>query len=185
MCNFQTMNAAKHLTLLKHHSSQECQTLPSINSPVALSILPHSAGPLLFPSFAKVVHILGPTITEIIMGWILTNIFKELRESRIASKIQFTCKVRCQHIFWGNVDDDNAIDDDHATHYTHHHCTKQGKAKSLFASLWRIQYFWHCGDSLLIRTCFINVFWNLVPKNQQTFQLTWYNKKFQCYNVNV
>ena len=58
-----------NLTLLKHHSSQECQTLPSINSPVALSILPHSAGPLLFPSFAKVVHILGPTITEIILGF--------------------------------------------------------------------------------------------------------------------
>ena len=171
-----------NLTLLKHHSSQECQTLPSINSPVALSILPHSAGPLLFPSFAKVVHILGPTNMEINSFKYYQIIYAHYNSRCVRARFQFTCKVRCQHIFWGNVDDDNAINDDHAAHYTHHHCTKQGKAKSLFASLWRIQYFWHCGDSLLICTCFINVFWNLVPKNQQTFQLTWYNKKFQCFN---
>ena len=111
------------------------------------------------------------------MGLIVSNILKEFKPKHkiCFSQFYFTCKMGCQHIFWGNVDDDNAINDYHAAHHTHHHCTKQGKAKSLLASLWRISYFWHFDDSLLIRTCFIDcnsVFWNLVPENQQTFQLT-------------
>ena len=48
------------ITLLRHHSSQECQTVPSIYSPVTLSTDPHTSLPLKFPCFAKVVHILGP-----------------------------------------------------------------------------------------------------------------------------
>ena len=47
-------------TLLRHHSSQECQIDPSINSPVTLSTMPQASLPLILPSFAKVVHIFGP-----------------------------------------------------------------------------------------------------------------------------
>ena len=153
---------------------------------MALSTLPHSAFPLLFPSFAKVVHILGPKNREVNFGSMLfKNTISNLNDKLYFIQFYFTCKVWCQYIFWRNVDYDNAINDYHAAYDTHHHCTKQGKTKSLFASLWRIKYFRHFGDSLLIRTCLIDgndVFCNLIPKNQQTFQLVWYNRKFQYCN---
>ena len=61
------------ITLLRHHSSQECQTVPSIYSPVTLSTKPHTSLPLKFPCFAKVVHILGPIEYKFISRYVVSR----------------------------------------------------------------------------------------------------------------